>query len=215
MRRAFATVIAAPSVFIREEITRVLSSSEFRIVAAASRIDEPLVSSLPDKESLLLLVIDIGIDAARSVGQMRLFKERYPGGRIAVLADRYQLDDVLLAYPEGANAYLPKTSAGDVLLKSLELVVLGDTIVPSTILPWISGYASGCDPENSDKSIFARQRRYRLWGHQRRLDGPAGHLLHKKRGYWSKCQSLIVNGNPTPEQADVLLKRLIASGVPG
>ena len=37
MRRGFATVIAAPSV-IREGITGVLSSSEFRIVAAASSI---------------------------------------------------------------------------------------------------------------------------------------------------------------------------------
>lgn len=148
-RRSFATVIAGPSALIREGITRVLSSSEFRIVASTSCLDELLLSSLPDDESLLL-IIDIGIDAAASVEQVRRFKERYPTGRIAVLADRYQLDDVLLSYRVGANAYLVKISACDVLLKSLELVMLGETILPQAILPSISGVEGLHDAEASE-----------------------------------------------------------------
>jgi two-component system nitrate/nitrite response regulator NarL len=148
-RRSFATVIAGPSALIREGITRVLSSSEFRIVASTSCLDELLLSSLPDERSLLL-IIDIGIDAAASVEQVRLFKERYPAGRIAVLADRYQLDDVLLSYRVGANAYLVKISACDVLLKSLELVMLGETILPEAILPSISSAEGLHDTEASE-----------------------------------------------------------------
>ena len=70
----------APS-FARESP---FGASEFRIVASASCIDELLLSSLPDEESLLL-IIDIGIDAAGSVEQVRRFKEANPARRIAVL----------------------------------------------------------------------------------------------------------------------------------
>jgi hypothetical protein len=104
---------------------------------------------LPDEESLLL-IIDFGIDAAASVEQVRLFKERYPAGRTAVLADRYQRDDGLLSDRVGANAYLVKIFACDVLLKSLERVMLGETILPAAVLPSISGPEGLHDAEASE-----------------------------------------------------------------
>jgi two-component system, NarL family, nitrate/nitrite response regulator NarL len=69
-----------------------------------------------------------------SIDQIKLFKERYPTGRITVLADRCQSNDVMSAYRAGANAFLVKVAACNVLIKSLELVMLGETIVPPAIL---------------------------------------------------------------------------------
>ena len=45
-----------------------------------------------------------------------------------------------------------KITACDVLLKSLELVALGGTIVSSAILPWISGGGESHDAEASENS---------------------------------------------------------------
>jgi DNA-binding NarL/FixJ family response regulator len=112
---------------------------------------------LPDEESLLL-IIDFGIDAAASVEQVRLFKERYPAGRTAVLADRYQRDDGLLSDRVGANAYLVKIFACDVLLKSLERVMLGETILPAAVLPSISGPEGLHDAEASENPGAVRIR---------------------------------------------------------
>ena len=133
-QKSLVAVVAGPSAIIRAGITRILGPSEFRIIASAPFVDEPLLRSLPDDDRLLL-IIDIGIAPAASVEQMLLFKKRYPAGRIAVLADDWRLDDVLLAYGAGASAYLTKVSASSVLLKSLELAILGDaTVLPPSIL---------------------------------------------------------------------------------
>jgi len=152
-QKSFAAVIVGPSTIIRAGISRILCSSEFRVVASASFVDEPLLSSLPDDDRLLL-IIDIGIAPAASVEQMRLFKKRYPAGRIAVLASTWRLDDVLLTYQAGASAYLTKVSASSVLLKSLELAILGDiTILPSSILSVIHNGTTRHDPSAGESPV--------------------------------------------------------------
>jgi DNA-binding NarL/FixJ family response regulator len=136
-REPYPTVLVGPSALIREGITRILSPTRFRILGSASCVGDLL--DLRSQYGSLLLVIDSGDDVTSSTEQIKLFKERYPAGRIAVLADRYQSTDVVSAYQAGANAYLAKIAACNVLIKSLELVVLGETILPSAILSSICG----------------------------------------------------------------------------
>jgi hypothetical protein len=69
--------------------------------------------------------------------QIALFKEKYGSGRVAVLADHYQLSEVVSAFRAGANAYFTKVTTCNAFIKSLELVMLGETIVPSEILSLI------------------------------------------------------------------------------
>jgi two-component system, NarL family, nitrate/nitrite response regulator NarL len=146
-QKSFAAVITGPSAIIRAGLTRILIPSDFRIIASASFVDEALLNSLPHNDRLLL-IIDIGITPAASVEQMRLFKKRYPAGRIAVLANEWRLNDVLLTYRAGASAYLTKISASGVLLKSLELAILGDTaILPPSILSAIRSGTTRHDTE--------------------------------------------------------------------
>jgi DNA-binding NarL/FixJ family response regulator len=132
-RRPFPTVLVGPRTLILEGITRILTPTHFRVVAAALSIDDLSPELLPKDESLLL-IIDAGDNPVASIEQIKLFKERYPTGRIAVLADQCQSNEVMCAYRAGANAYLVKVSACNVLIKSLELVMLGETIVPPAIL---------------------------------------------------------------------------------
>jgi two-component system nitrate/nitrite response regulator NarL len=56
---------------------------------------------------------------------------------VAVLADRYRRGDVISAYRAGANAYLTKDMSCGAFLKTLELVTLGETILPPELLPFI------------------------------------------------------------------------------
>jgi two-component system nitrate/nitrite response regulator NarL len=55
------------------------------------------------------------------------------------LAERPDVDEANSAFEAGANAYLAHVTSGDVLIKSLELVMAGATILPFEILSAILG----------------------------------------------------------------------------
>ena len=54
-----------------------------------------------------------------------------------MLADHYHASDVISAFRAGASGYLVKVTTSDALIKSLELVMLGETIMPGEIVPSI------------------------------------------------------------------------------
>lgn len=136
-RRAFPTILIGPSALILEGITRILTPTRFHVIASAPTIDDLSPDLLP-VDGLLLLIIDAGENPTSSIEQIKLFKARYSIGRIAVLADRYRSNDVMSAYRAGANACLVKVAPSNVLIKALELVMLGETIVPPAILSVVS-----------------------------------------------------------------------------
>jgi two-component system nitrate/nitrite response regulator NarL len=136
-RGPVGTVLVGPDALLREGLARILSAADFRILASASGVDDPVLSSLPQEQSVLL-IIDVSDDFDTALGQIESFKQRYPAGRVAVLAHQHQLTEMVSAFRVGANAYLVKVATCDTFVKSLELVMLGVTILPPEILNFIS-----------------------------------------------------------------------------
>jgi two-component system nitrate/nitrite response regulator NarL len=130
------TVLTGPDTLFREGLARILSAANFRILASVPFVDDPLLSSLPQGQPLLLL-IDISDDFDATLGQIESFKQRYPAGRVAVLAHQLQLTEMVSAFRMGANACFVKVATCDTFIKSLELVMLGQTILPPAILALI------------------------------------------------------------------------------
>jgi two-component system nitrate/nitrite response regulator NarL len=114
-----------------------LSGAGFRILASATGVDDPVVSSLPQEQSILL-IIDVSDDFDKALEQLAAFKRRYPAGHIAVLAHQQQMTEMVSAFRAGANAYLVKVASCDTFIKSLELVMLGVTLLPPEILTFVS-----------------------------------------------------------------------------
>src|SRR5436190_4297358 len=133
------TVLVGLNVLLREGLARILSAADFRILASASGVDDPVLSSLP-QEQPILLIIDVSDDFDAALAQIVSFKHRYPAGRVAVLAHQHQLTDMVSAFRLGANAYLVKVTTCDTFIKSLELVMLGVTLLPPEILTFISDH---------------------------------------------------------------------------
>ena len=136
-RGPIGTVLVGPSALLREGLARILSAAGFRILASASGVDDPVLSSLPQEQSVLL-IIDVSDDFDTALGQIESFKQRYPAGRVAVLAHQHQLTEMVSAFRVGANAYLVKVATCETFIKSLELVMLGVTLLPPEILTFIS-----------------------------------------------------------------------------
>src|SRR5260370_16041208 len=138
--RSFATVLAGPNVLLREGLARILGAANFRIVASVAHVHDVLPTSLSRHQSILL-IIDSGDDPDAAVTQIGLFKEQHPSGRIAVLTDHYRLGDMVSAFQAGANVYFPKLVNCNAFMKALELVMLGETILPPELLSFIGDRA--------------------------------------------------------------------------
>src|ERR1700732_1773723 len=136
MRQIYATVLVEPNVLLREGLARILSARPFRMLYSAASIEDSVLSKLSQHQSVLL-VIGAGDDSDALARQIALFKEKHQSGRVAVLAERYQLSSVLSAFRAGANAYFIKVATCAAFTKSLELVMLGETIVPREIMPFM------------------------------------------------------------------------------
>ncbi len=135
-QRAITTVLVGPGAMLREGLTRVLTTAGFRIVASAARLDDVDLGSLPSDRPVLC-VIDVGDRPNTAVDQIARFKDYHPAARIAVLADQYNLADVVSAFRVGANAYFERTVDCGPFIKALELVMLGETILPLAILRFV------------------------------------------------------------------------------
>src|SRR5215475_2864177 len=141
-REPIGTVLVGPSALLREGLGRILSAAGFRILASVSSADDPALNSLP-QEQPILLIIDVSDDFASALGLIESFKQRYPAGRVAVLDHQQRLTQMLSAFRAGANAYLVRVATCDAFIKSLELVMLGVTLLPPEVLSFISDQDDG------------------------------------------------------------------------
>src|SRR5260221_13195441 len=144
MRRqqSFAIVLVGKSNLLREGLARILRSANFRIVASVSCADDLLPSKLQLHQPLFL-VVHTGDDFDAAVEQIELFRDQHPGSRIAIVADHYRLGELVSAFRAGANGYFVDILTCDAFIKSLELVMMGETIFPPAFLSFV------LDPEGT------------------------------------------------------------------
>ena len=63
-----------------------------------------------------------------------MLKDQYPEARIAVIADRFDLGFVKLARSAGIDGFCLSANDREVLIKSLELVMLGEAVMPTSMM---------------------------------------------------------------------------------
>jgi DNA-binding NarL/FixJ family response regulator len=76
-------------------------------------------------------------DFAIALEQISLFRNRHPDARIAIVADRYRPNEMTSAFRPGANGYFVNVITGDRFIRSIELVMMGETIFPQAFLSFI------------------------------------------------------------------------------
>src|SRR5258708_2688593 len=143
-RRTFATVLVGPNALAREGLSRILRAASFRIAASVTCISDASLSTLP-RDQILLLVLDAGNALQEAIEQIEIFKEHFPDGRVAVLASDYELAGVISAFQAGANSYFVHVTDAASFVKSLELVMMGETLLPPEILPLILDHEDPSD----------------------------------------------------------------------
>jgi DNA-binding NarL/FixJ family response regulator len=140
-RQSFATILIGKSILLREGLARILSSTNFRILASVSCADDLLPSKFPQHQPPLFIVVHTGDDFDAALEQIDLFRDQHPDSRIAIVADHFRPRELVLAFRAGANGYFVDMTCA-AFIKSLELVMMGETIFPLAFLSFV------IDPES-------------------------------------------------------------------
>lgn len=148
MRRheSFGTILIGKSVLIREGIVRILRAKNFRILASVSCLDE--LTGPARSQQLLFLIVHTSDDFDLAIEQIELVRGQYPSGRIVVVADHYRQAEPDLAFQAGAAGYFISAMSCDAFVKSIELVMMGETVFPPAFL---SPSSSTIKSERQDK----------------------------------------------------------------
>jgi DNA-binding NarL/FixJ family response regulator len=131
-RQSFSTILVGKSILLREGLAGILHSADFHVLASASCADD-LPAANPPQQQQLFIVVHTGDDFAAAIEQIELFRKRHPGDRIAVVADHYRLDELVSALRAGANGYFVDVMTCDAFIKSMELLMMGETIFPPAL----------------------------------------------------------------------------------
>src|SRR5260370_18153339 len=135
-RQSSAIILVGKSILLREGLARILRSANFRILASLRRADDLLPSKLQLNQPLFL-VVHTGDDFDAAVEQIELLRGQHPDRRIAIVADHYRPDELVSAFRAGANGYLVDVMTCDVFIRSIELVMMGETIFPRAFLSFV------------------------------------------------------------------------------
>ncbi len=125
-------IISSNNSLFRDGLSRILSSGNYNVVASTSSLR--LLSALKPDDSKLL-VIGAGQDAEETLSQIRMYRDLNLDGYIVIVAQEDNSLEILPVLRAGAHAYLSEDTTSDVLLKTIELVMLGGTVVPRGLLP--------------------------------------------------------------------------------
>jgi two-component system, NarL family, nitrate/nitrite response regulator NarL len=123
------TVIVDTSPLLRAGLMHILAGSRFRVMVSCSSIKDIRKSALNGRVCLALIGLDK--DARAVLSKVSVLKAQHECLRVVIFSDRFDLEELLTVIASGGDCYLLKNEISpDTLLKSLELVFLGETIVP-------------------------------------------------------------------------------------
>jgi len=133
-RRPFGTVLVGRNALLREGVARILGSADFQVVASAPDLDE-LSRALPSAAQLL--IIDVDHDLAAVTAKLESLKQAHPEMRLVIVARRPEPNAIASAFKAGADGCFVEIATSEAFIKSLELVMLGETMLPSGLLALI------------------------------------------------------------------------------
>lgn len=126
------TILVGPHSLRREGIARALDSTDFRIVATGTDLQKIDLDVLA--KSIYLLIVECSHDVSSAIRQIQLFKAAFPDGKVVLFADHLSLEELLSAFRAGTNAYFVSVQTCEAFIKVLELVMLGETVLPWELL---------------------------------------------------------------------------------
>ena len=121
-------VVTHPCALVHDGLRQIFSKSRFRPVRIALTLDEGLGAYLRSLSSCIWL---IGVErcVSTTVELVQRVVTTTPGVKAVILAAYQRPDDILAALKAEACGFLSQDVSGEQLIKSLELIALGEMVV--------------------------------------------------------------------------------------
>jgi two-component system nitrate/nitrite response regulator NarL len=118
---------------VREGLARLLSNTNYRPIVRLATFEELAKGSAQAARALFIISRDAFTRPVHDTPlvELQLLKQRWPDARAIVLSDAFDADDAVAALRAGANGYILNTTTSDALIKSLDLVMMGETVLAS------------------------------------------------------------------------------------
>ncbi len=133
-RQHVPTAIVGPNPLLRESLSQFLQGSCFGVNGLASCLDELVPGTLP-QDRTALVIIDTCDQPGEACEQLERFGRDHPLARMVALANHCASGDIVRVLNAGATGYFATIATRDDFIKSLELVMGGQIILPSEGLP--------------------------------------------------------------------------------
>ncbi|MBT5414508.1 MAG: response regulator transcription factor [Rhodospirillaceae bacterium] len=105
-----------------------------------------------------MILLDLRLPDIQGMDGLERMRARFPRVPTVVLSGDLSQIRIKEALNRGAAGYLPKTLGGKAMLRALELVMAGETFVPSLALDEGNGTAGDYDPTAPLSSLTPRER---------------------------------------------------------
>jgi DNA-binding NarL/FixJ family response regulator len=158
-----ATILIGQNGLFLEGLKHILDKTDFDVLAVQSTAEQLHLA----QHQTTLLVVDAAREAQTTIRQVELFKQRRPDAFVVVLIDTDRMTEITLLFQAGANACVARGISSSVFLKSLELVMLGETLLPSGVLSSLCSRAQapavGAPVDSAPARLSAQEER--ILGH--------------------------------------------------
>jgi two-component system nitrate/nitrite response regulator NarL len=142
------TSLICDNTLLRSGLQRVLSGTPFVVAEESPAASPGSVRKTAQEPTLIILAVSQPSSCTPEM--VRQVKERHPAARIVVLAKQFDLEFVQQGLEAGVNGFCLTDNSREVLITSLELVMLGESMLPGTVVRSIIGsMASSPGPESA------------------------------------------------------------------
>jgi two-component system nitrate/nitrite response regulator NarL len=147
------TILIEPNRLFREGLKHLLSGTRFEVGAEFNTVDLALAAAETAE------TVDLVISGQPVTGDadLRALREAFPTARIVVLADALSVDVLRAAMGGGADGFLIKTVSPEALIQSLQLILLGEKVFPTTLAAMLLDMTAA-GPQHSVRGLSPRER---------------------------------------------------------
>lgn len=131
MDPSFVACVVAGNSIAREGLSRILSDSGFRILQTASHVDLLVAGGEADTS---IVVADYAYIEAGLIEHIADTRERFPGSRIIIIKESFDLALMSSIFAAGAHGYVLKDVPYQTFIAMVRLVAMGEKVAPSTLI---------------------------------------------------------------------------------
>src|SRR5438045_3345589 len=130
MKMVIPTIVTHPCTLFRDGLQQILVRSKFKPLHIGADFDDAAINLSPSETLLWLLGLETCDE--RTFALIRRVCAASPNLKAVVLAQSQTAEDVSSAIEAGASGFLRQDISAERLIKSLELIALGEIVVPAT-----------------------------------------------------------------------------------